>query len=122
MKQLTLALALVVAFGLIACSSSSDEATTTSDTPANAETSAQTTPAERAAVASVMEVACGSCVYKMDGVASCVAATKVNGKPMLITGMEIDAMGLGLCSGPKQAQVAGHAHGDSYHATAFALN
>jgi hypothetical protein len=54
-----------------------------------------------------VEVGCGMCTYSMDGVESCTPAAKVGDQAVLITGVDIDAHALGLCSAPKQAVVTG---------------
>lgn len=126
MKHLTLALAVVVAFGMIACSSSdtasSDKAPQNTEATMADDAGAMADEAGDAMATPVaMEVACAHCVYKMDGVEACAPAVMVDGKPVLITGMDIDAHGLGLCSGPHQAMMAGHMHDGSFEATAFTL-
>ena len=68
-----------------------------------------------------VEVACASCIYHMPGVESCVLAAKIDGKPMLVTGVSVDAHTLGLCSKAKNAVVAGNVDGDSFVATKVAL-
>ena len=122
MKQLTLILAVVVAFGLIACSSSDTAAT---DEPAqNTESAAETAMDEGHGAndqVSLMEVGCAACVYSKEGITACTPAVKVGEKTMVMTGMNIDAHALGMCSGPKQAKMAGHAHGETFHVTAFEL-
>ncbi len=66
-----------------------------------------------------VEVACASCIYHMPGVESCVLAAKIDGKPMLVTGVRVNAHKLGLCSKAKEAVVAGKEDGDRFVATKF---
>lgn len=88
---------------------------------------ASTTDAAAAKVASVIpagshEVGCGKCMYKMSGVTGCVAAVKVDGKPMLISGNTVDCHEFGLCSGTKIAKVEGKVVGNQFAATKVAIN
>ena len=66
-----------------------------------------------------VEVACASCIYHMPGVTGCKLAATIDGKPMLVTGVSVDAHTLGLCSKAKEAIVAGKVDGDSFVATKF---
>ncbi len=66
-----------------------------------------------------VEVACASCIYHMPGVASCELAATIDGKPMLVTGLSVNAHTLGLCSNAKEAVVAGKVDGDNFVATKF---
>ncbi len=63
-----------------------------------------------------VEVACGSCIYGMDGIEECVLAAKVKDKEYLITGIEFDTHGAGLCMESETARTANivgmvHEHG-----------
>jgi|GEM_PF-5849588 len=62
-------------------------------------------PAAADAHLAKMEVACAHCVYHLDGVDACAPATMVDGKPMLLTGVDLEDPS--LCVGPKEAMVAG---------------
>ena len=64
-----------------------------------------------------VEVACASCIYHMPGVKGCKLAATIDGKPMLVTGVSVNAHRLGLCSNAKEAVVAGKVDGDSFVAT-----
>ena len=66
-----------------------------------------------------VEVACASCIYHMPGVESCKLAATIDGKPMLVTGVSVNAHTLGLCSKAKEAVVAGKVDGDNFVATKF---
>ena len=98
-RFLMILMVMAVALTLVACSSGSD-AENSSDTPA--ETSSETQLASMN-----VELGCGSCTYKMDGVEGCVVAASVDGTPMLVEGSEIDAHSAGLCSATKMAEVTG---------------
>jgi len=63
-----------------------------------------------------VEVACGSCIYGMDGIEECVLAAKVKDKEYLVTGIEFDTHGAGLCMESETARTANivgmvHEHG-----------
>ena len=68
------------------------------------------------------EIACGSCIYGMPGVQGCQAAIQVDGAPLLMGGLGVDAHGSGLCGGAKQARVAGHVDGETFVATFVAVD
>jgi hypothetical protein len=81
----------------------------------------QTSKTETAATSEVVtlrsetvEVACGSCVYGMDGVNGCKLAVKIdNGDPMLATGSDVDLHAHNLCKAPTKAVVTGEVEGDT---------
>ena len=89
----------------------------------------QTAKTETAATAEVVtlrsetvEVACGSCVYGMDGVVGCKLAAKVNsGDPMLVTGSDLDLHEHKLCSVATDAVVTGEVDGDTLVVTAVEI-
>lgn len=54
-----------------------------------------------------LEVGCGSCIYEMEGVEGCELAAKVDGKPYLVTGVEFDTHGSGLCNSASKAKITG---------------
>ncbi len=66
-----------------------------------------------------VEVACASCIYHIPGVKGCKLAATIDGKPMLVTGVRVNAHKLGLCSQAKKAVVAGKVDGDNFVATKF---
>ena len=86
----------------------------------------QTSKTEAPATAEVVtlrsetvEVACGSCVYGMDGVKGCKLACKINnGTPMLVTGGDVDLHAHNLCTTTGNAVVSGEVEGDTLVATA----
>lgn len=69
----------------------------------------------------VVEAACGSCTYEMEGVTACVAAVKIDGKPYLVKGVDVDAHDLGLCKGALTAEVSGELAGTFFQAKAFKI-
>ena len=71
--------------------------------------------------AASMEIACGGCIYHMAGVETCTPAIKVGDKTMLLTGVVVDAHGLGLCETSRMAMVAGKVDGDHFVATKVEL-
>ncbi len=76
---------------------------------------------EHAAAARTVEAGCGSCIFDMEGVKGCKLAVKIDGKPYLVTGADVDAHGAGLCSSAKKAKVVGEIEGDKFVATSFEL-
>ncbi len=64
-----------------------------------------------------MEVGCAMCIYNMDDVAGCKLAAVVDGQPRLVTGVELDLHGYGLCSAPRPAVVSGKLEGQTLLAT-----
>ncbi len=58
-----------------------------------------------------IEVGCAMCVYGMDGVQACALAGMIEGKPMMMNGVELDMHDHGLCSGAKRAVVSGKIEG-----------
>ena len=69
---------------------------------------------------------CGSCVFGMEGVEGCPLAVKIDGKPYLVTGVEMDALGDahaadGLCSVARQATTVGRVEGDRFVAERMEL-
>jgi len=76
---------------------------------------------EHAAAARTVEAGCASCIFNMEGVSGCKLAVKIDGKPYLVTGADVDAHGAGLCSSAKKAKVVGEIEGDKFVATSFEL-
>ena len=64
-----------------------------------------------------VEVGCGDCIYDMPGLKGCPLAAKIDGTPMLVTGVKVNAHKLGLCKKAKEAVVVGHVEGDKFVAT-----
>ena len=55
-----------------------------------------------------LEVGCAKCIYQVDGAKGCSqVAVVVEGNPLLICGVQIDAHGAGLCGATKMASVEG---------------
>lgn len=82
------------------------------------ETTTKTTPVGDM---QTVEIACGSCIYHMPGVASCDPAVTIAGKQMLLTGVKFDAHGEDLCKGKKQAEVTGKVTDGTYVATSVKI-
>ena len=71
-----------------------------------------------------LEVACGHCVYKMEGLTSCTMACKVDGETLLLEGEVVDGkalMGKGVCTAPVQAKAAGAATDGKFVASSLTL-
>ena len=64
------------------------------------------------ALARSLEVGCGMCIYDMEGMGGCELAAKVDGKTVLVTGVDVDLHDEDLCSAPKNAMVTGTVEGD----------
>ena len=76
---------------------------------------------EHAGVTGIVEAGCASCIFYMEGVRGCKLAVRIDGKPYLVTGADVDAHGAGLCSSAKKAKVVGKIEGDKFVATSFEL-
>ncbi len=76
---------------------------------------------EHAVAARIVEAGCASCIFDMQGVEGCTLAVRIDGKPYLVTGADVDAHGAGLCSSAKKAKVVGKIEGDKFVATSFEL-
>ncbi|NQZ56929.1 MAG: hypothetical protein HRT88_05590 [Lentisphaeraceae bacterium] len=91
---------------------------------------ATATPAATAPVAKALEiptdakdfeVACGSCIYKLDEVEVCETWVKVGDKSHKLTGAPIDAHNTGLCKHAAQAKLVGEVKDGKFVATFAAL-
>ena len=70
------------------------------------------------AVSETVDVGCAKCMYKLAGAEDCSqVAGSVDGKPLLLTGVELNAHELGLCKATKSALVKGDVEGDKFVAT-----
>ena len=76
---------------------------------------------QHAVAARTVEAGCASCIFNMEGVRGCKLAVRIDGKPYLVTGADVDAHGAGLCSSAKKAKVVGKIEGDKFVATSFEL-
>ena len=76
---------------------------------------------EHAVAARIVEAGCATCIFDMQGIEGCTLAVKIDGKPYLVTGADVDAHGAGLCSSAKKAKVVGKIEGDKFVATSFEL-
>ena len=68
-----------------------------------------------------VEVGCGMCMYSMEGVETCELAAKVDGKPYLVTGVEFDTHGSGLCNATSNATITGSVTEDGITASKVEL-
>ena len=69
----------------------------------------------------VAEVACGSCIYKMDGVSGCKTAIKIGDAHYMLAGETIDAHSTGLCKSAKAVKVAGDVADGTFVATTLEI-
>ncbi len=76
---------------------------------------------EHAVAARTVEAGCATCIFNMEGVRGCKLAVRIDGKPHLVSGADVDAHGAGLCSSAKEAKVVGQIEGDKFVATSFEL-
>jgi len=90
-------------------------------------TAQATSGEEEAAVAAVavadreVEAGCAMCTYHMEGVKGCTLAAKIDGKPYLVEGSDVNAHNAGLCQATKKAICTGEAKGDTLVVSAFEL-
>ena len=73
-----------------------------------------------------IEAGCAKCIYKMKGVSDCKLAVRIDNKPYLVTGSEIDDHGDahapdGLCQVARAAVALGGIEGDRFVAKKFRL-
>ncbi len=76
---------------------------------------------EHAVPARTVEAGCATCIFNMEGVKGCKLAVKIDGKPYLVSGADVDAHGAGLCNSAKEAKVVGEIEGDKFVATSVEL-
>ncbi len=72
------------------------------------------------------EAGCATCVFGMKTVTGCELAVKIEGKPYLVVGSDIDDHGDahaddGLCNSARNAVFEGTIEGDQFMATKFQL-
>ena len=73
-----------------------------------------------------VEAGCATCIFHMEGVAGCKLAVRIDGKPYLVAGSDIDDhgdahAGDGLCNAARNAVVEGKIDGGRFVATRFEL-
>ena len=110
--------ACLIAFGVIGCNHSGGHK---HHSEHKDHTGHKDIPAKAGGIEKTVEVACGSCIYEMEGVQGCKTAVKIDGKPYLVTGGSLDAHTSGLCSGEKQAVVAGEVKDGKFVASKIEL-
>jgi len=69
----------------------------------------------------VVEAGCAGCIFKMEGAEGCELAVKINGKPYLVSGVDVDTHDSGMCESSLQAILSGEVKGDEFVATKFEL-
>ncbi|MCG8407433.1 MAG: DUF1579 domain-containing protein [Phycisphaerales bacterium] len=75
---------------------------------------------ETASAMKTVETGCGSCIFGMP-VRGCKLAVKIDGKPYLVRGANVNAHNAGLCRGAKQAQCSGEVKDNVFLAKSFKL-
>lgn len=107
----------------VGCSKSESESTPAPEVVASAPTAVEAVAAVASQVVEtqVAEAGCATCIYGMEGVQGCQLAVKVAEKAYLVSGAEIDAHAAGLCSGAKQAEIAGKIEGGIFIASRLEL-
>ena len=61
-----------------------------------------------AALPLTTEIGCAKCIYNVEGATDCSQiAAKIEGKPVVISGIELNAHDMGLCSEAKTASIQG---------------
>jgi len=114
------ALLLMLAGCLGACSDK--EAAPEANADATPDANAASLPvANQPLIAQTVSVACGSCIYDMEGVSGCKLATKIDGKAVLVTGVPTPGHDAGICEHEMQAVISGQMMGEEFLATSFAL-
>ena len=108
-------LASFLAMGCTSSQRSTDSDGTEPTSPKNVEASPQH-----------VEAGCATCIFEMEGVAGCKLAVRIDGKPYLVTGSDIDDHGDahapdGLCHTARKAVVEGKIDGDHFVATRIEL-
>jgi len=93
-----------------------DEPTTTVVVPAGSQPAVLVS-----GTAQTLEAGCAHCVYKMDGVTACAVAVKVDGKPMLVTGVAQPGHDSGMCEHACTVEVVGAVQGDKFAATTLTV-
>ena len=90
-----------------------------SSTPeATAPTVVAPTVSISAAAPLTLEVGCAKCIYQVEGANDCSqVATAIDGKTLLISGVNVDAHEMGLCSAAKMASVEGAVEGGKFIAS-----
>lgn len=73
-----------------------------------------------------VEAGCATCMFEMPGVEGCVLAVRIEGKPYLVKGSEIDDHGDahaadGFCNAVRQAHVEGRIENDTFMVTKMEL-
>lgn len=131
MKRIAmLALVAAGAFALAGCGGGGGQEQAAEKAPEQTEMTQKTTAARAVDAAKTVaegesitcEVGCAGCVYHMEGINHCAPAVKMaGGEPMLLQGIEVDAHGLGLCEGAREATVMGKVQDGVFIASAVEL-
>jgi hypothetical protein len=125
-RILSVLLAFAVAAFALGCGGSGDSAseTDTGETAAEmAQGAGEEAMGEAAMTAPIhAEIACASCIYHMDGITECTPAVRIQDKTMLLTGVEIDTHGSGLCAAAQHAHLKGQIVDGKFVATALDLD
>ena len=66
-----------------------------------------------------VEAGCAMCIFGVEGREDCELAVKIDGKPYLVTGIDVDTHGSGFCDSSKQAVVEGEVKDGKFVATKF---
>ncbi|MFH1418026.1 MAG: DUF6370 family protein [Planctomycetota bacterium] len=131
---LQLSLSMLLLVGFVGCKAQDKESAppsaaepTPAAKPANVAKPAKTAaPVEPAKIAAItdreVEAGCGMCIFKMAGVTGCKLAVKIDGKPYLVEGSDVNAHTSGLCGVSKKAVVSGKIKGNVFVATSFKLS
>ena len=69
--------------------------------------------------ARTVQAGCGMCIYEMPHVEGCELAVKIDGQPYLVSGLEVDTHGLGMCNAELTATIVGEVVDDKFAATSF---
>lgn len=67
------------------------------------------------------DVGCGMCIYKLQGQKGCITYVSVEGMPLLLKGVDVNAHAIGLCEQAGKATVTGKVENGRLIATDFKL-
>lgn len=92
-------------------------------TPTSTEGEASTTRASTKQIeAQTVEAGCQKCTFSVPGAKGCPAGVRIDGKALAVSGIDVNAHKIGLCSETsKQAVVSGTIENGEFVATAFEL-
>ena len=121
---------LIVLFTMAGCQSYDSSATATAEAKTEPAMETSTTASSYADggnghgndAVQTAELACGLCVYKMDGVDSCQTAVKIDDTILTLQASEGVDVPAHLCSDPVAATIEGHVEGKAFIASRIVVS